>query len=96
MCTLPVVEAIDPNQKLGEKLGTKAQDPNATPKQVAQILRDQMVEQVKKIVRAPLLRKNKEVAIATASVVAVAIIVIMGVSVQDDMARIQLDLQSVL
>ena len=55
---LPVVEVMDPIQKLGDKLGTQAQDPNATPKQVAQLLCHQMSEQLHNMVYAYLMKKN--------------------------------------
>ena len=56
MCFIIVVSVVDPNQKLGDKLRMKAQDPNLASKQVAQLLRDQFVDPVNKnMVRASLL-----------------------------------------
>ena len=62
MCNLPSAHFANPHQALGEKLGTKAPDPTMAPQQAALKLRDQMVEQVKAMVKASLLKRQKEAA----------------------------------
>ena len=60
MCNLPTAPFADPNQALGERLGMKAPGPTLTPQQAAIQLRDQVVEQVKAMVKAFLFTKQRE------------------------------------
>ena len=83
MRTPPVVDVKDPNQTLGESLGTKSLDADLTPKQAEELVRDQMAGQTRAMVRASIIQKRKDVAMAPESVAAAAILGLAEVSVQE-------------
>ncbi len=64
-----------------EKFGSNPMVLISPLKQAALRLRDRMAEQIRNMVCSSLLKQNKDVAMVTASVVAVAILVLTGVSV---------------
>jgi hypothetical protein len=93
MCNIPAANYVNPNAALGDKLVTEEMDPNITPQQAAMQLRDQMIKQVKTMVMISLLKKQRE----TASVAAAAVPPeLTGVSVQEELARMDVDVQGAL
>ena len=89
---LPAAMFADPNQVLGDKPGTKARDPKLIPQQAPLQLREQMVDQVKMMARTSVLKQQKEAAAAGAA----AVLVLTEVSIQEDLARMQSELQGIL
>ena len=55
-----IASFVDPNQVLGDKFGTKEQDPKLTAQQVALQSRNQMGSHVQQMVRASLLQQKRE------------------------------------
>ena len=93
LCKWPAATYVNPNQAMGDKLGTKAPDPALTPQQVATKLRRQMIDQVKAMVKASLIKKQRE----SASVAAVAVsLVVTEVSVHEELARMEVDVQGAM
>ena len=95
MCSFKAEAAVDPNQVLGESLGTETVDPSMTPLQAALAARDRMVDQANKMVRDALLRRRRREQ-APAEPVAAAVPVLAEVSVQDDIDRMTVDMQAIL
>ena len=93
MCNILAANYVNQNAAMGDKLGTEEMDPNITPQQAAMQLRDHMIQQVNTMVMTSLLKKQRE----TASVAAAAVPPeLTGVSVQEELARTDVDVQGAL
>ena len=93
MCNIPAATYVNPNAAMGGALGTQEMDPTISPQQTAMQIRDQMMKQVKAMVKASLLKKQRAMAPAAAMADPSGL---TEVSVQDDLDRMNVDLQGVM
>ena len=93
MCIIPAATYVNPNAAMGDTLGTQEVDPTMSPQQAAMQLRDQMIRQVKAMVKTSLLKKQREMASAAAT--ADPCVLTEG-SVQDDLDHMGVDLQGAM
>ena len=93
MCNIPAATYVNPNAAMGDALGTQEMDPTISPQQAAMQSRDQMIKQVKAMVKASLLKKQREMASAVATADPSGL---TEVSVQDDIDRMNVDLQGAM
>ena len=93
MCIIPAATYVNPNAAMGDTLGTQEVDPTMSPQQAAMQLRDQMIRQVKAMVKTPLLKKQREMASAAATADPSGL---TEASVQDDLDRMDVDLQGAM
>ena len=93
MCNIPAVSYVNPNAAMGDKLGTEEPDLNLTPQEAALRLRDQMIKQVKAMVKTSLLKKQRDQVYAAP---AAASPVLTEVSIQEELARMDTNVQGAL
>ena len=91
--TAPTTTYVDPNQAMGNKLGTKPAEIRASARAVAEAAGALMRKQVKSMVRAALLICQREAAKAAASQASPAA---AAIPVDDDLRRMEINIQCVM